>query len=220
MSALAESSGWAGLFRTAFMRSMNPMALTDDRRRIIDVNPAMAELLGYRPSEFRGRYTYDFVVGGPLFSPEEWKRTLERGEVTGEADLRGAGETTVRVQFAVHPEVVTGRQLVLLVVLPLSRWGRHFRRRDGEATPSELSPREREVLSMVAHGKTSPEIATELHISHNTVRKHVNSAMRKLGARSRAHLVAKALGEGHIDPQRAAEVRNGGIDASGNGGFH
>jgi PAS domain S-box-containing protein len=199
---------------------MNPMGLTDDQRRIIEVNPAMADLLGYRPSEFRGRYTYDFVVGGPLFSAEEWKRTLEREEVTGEADLRRADGTTVRVQFAVHPELVTGRRLVLLVVLPLSRWGRHFRRRDGEESPGELSPRESEVLALVAHGKTSPEIATELHISHNTVRKHVNSAMRKLGARSRAHLVAKALGEGHIDPQRAAEVRNGGIDASGNGGFH
>ena len=44
---------------------------------------------------------------------------------------------------------------------------------------------------------TGPESADELHISHDTVRKHVRNAMTKLGARSRAHLVAKALGEGH-----------------------
>ena len=37
----------------------------------------------------------------------------------------------------------------------------------------------------------------ELLIAHDTVRTHVRNAMTKLGARSRAHLVAKALGEGH-----------------------
>jgi DNA-binding CsgD family transcriptional regulator len=109
----------------------------------------------------------------------------------------------VRVQFAVHPEAVTGQRLVLFVGLALSRWGRHFRRSPDGADPlGELSAREREVLGLVALGATSPEIASQLHISHNTVRKHVNSAMRKLGARSRAHLVAKALGEGQVDGEQ------------------
>jgi DNA-binding CsgD family transcriptional regulator len=48
----------------------------------------------------------------------------------------------------------------------------------------------------VAH--TGAELADELHISHDTVRTHVRSAMTKLGARSRAHLVAKALGDGPL----------------------
>ena len=39
--------------------------------------------------------------------------------------------------------------------------------------------------------------AEQLHIAHDTVRTHVRNAMAKVGARSRAHLVAKALGEGH-----------------------
>jgi len=41
------------------------------------------------------------------------------------------------------------------------------------------------------------EIADELQISHNTVRTHAFNAMTKLNARSRAHLVAKALAGGH-----------------------
>jgi DNA-binding CsgD family transcriptional regulator len=45
-------------------------------------------------------------------------------------------------------------------------------------------------------GHTSPEIADMLHITHNTVRTHARNAMEKTGARSRAHLVAKALGDG------------------------
>ena len=45
---------------------------------------------------------------------------------------------------------------------------------------------------------TEAELADEPHISHDTVRTHVPSAMTKLGARSRAHLVAKALGDGPL----------------------
>jgi PAS domain S-box-containing protein len=184
------------------------MALSDEQRRIIDVNPAMAQLLGYRPSQLRGTNTWDHVVDGPLMSREEWRHAIARNEVTGEADLRCADGSTVRVQFAVHPEAVTGQRLVLFVGLALSRWGRHFRRSPDGADPlGELSAREREVLGLVALGATSPEIASQLHISHNTVRKHVNSAMRKLGARSRAHLVAKALGEGHVDGEQSAADR-------------
>ena len=175
------------------------MVLTDDTRRIIDINGAMAQLLGSRPSAVRGTHTWDWVVDGPLLSTEEWRHAIARGEVTGEADMRCADGSAVRVQFAVHPEVVTGQQLVLFVGMALSRWGRHFRRPTADdAALRELSAREREVLGLVALGATSPEIASQLHISHNTVRKHVNSAMRKLGARARAHLVAKALGEGHV----------------------
>jgi DNA-binding CsgD family transcriptional regulator len=51
---------------------------------------------------------------------------------------------------------------------------------------------------MVAMGATGREIADELQIAHNTVRTHVRNAMTRLGARSRAHLVAKAMGGGHI----------------------
>jgi DNA-binding CsgD family transcriptional regulator len=93
---------------------------------------------------------------------------------------------------------VTGRRLVLFVTLTTSRWGRHFRRLDAsEPQARTLSPREREVVRLVAQGSTGPEIADELGIAHETVRTHVRNAMDKVGARSRAHLVAKALGEGH-----------------------
>ena len=51
-----------------------------------------------------------------------------------------------------------------------------------------------EVVRLVALGQTGPEIADDLGIAHDTVRTHVRNAMDKLGARSRAHLVAKAFG--------------------------
>ena len=100
------------------------------------------------------------------------------------------------VQWGATTEVVTGRRLVLVVALHTSRWGSRFRRApDDGACPRALTAREREVVRLVALGQTGPEIADELGISHDTVRTHVRNAMDKVGARSRAHLVAKALGD-------------------------
>jgi DNA-binding NarL/FixJ family response regulator len=94
----------------------------------------------------------------------------------------------------------SGRRLVLFVVLSTSRWGRHSRRDPQKATGDVLSAREREIVWLVAAGETGPEIAEHLHISHATVRTHVRNAMAKVGARSRAPLVAKAPGDGHALP--------------------
>ena len=202
MSTRTRRTGWAGLFEAAFGRSENAMGLVDSGRNLIEVNRAFARLLGYRPSDFLGRHMWDFVAGGPQMTGAEWDRAILQNELVGEAELVRADGSTVTVQYAAHPEIVTGHRLVLFVALSTSRWGRHFRRvprqENGRGT---LSKREREVVHLVALGETSPEIASTLHISENTVRKHVSSAMEKVGARSRAHLVAKVLGEGHTASQ-------------------
>lgn len=190
---------WAGLFATAFRQSRNAMVLVDGAREFVDVNGAYLSLLGYRRRELLGRPIYTFVVDGPVASPPEWKAMLATGEFDGEAELRAAGGGTVAVQWAATVEVVTGRQLVLVVALSTSTWGSRFRRASSlAATSGTLSQREREIVHLVALGNTGPEIADELHISHDTVRTHARNAMLKVGARSRAHLVAKALGDGLV----------------------
>lgn len=63
--------------------------------------------------------------------------------------------------------------------------------------PSEaLSQREREVVALLADGLSGEEIAERLTLSPETVRTHVRNAQRKLGARSRAQLVAMSLRRG------------------------
>lgn len=57
-----------------------------------------------------------------------------------------------------------------------------------------LSAREREVLALIAGGLTSEEIAEALHITRHTARTHARNILEKLGARTRAHAVALALG--------------------------
>ena len=61
---------------------------------------------------------------------------------------------------------------------------------DGNATP--LSPREREVLDLIATGSTNREIAAALHLSPHTVKEHTSGLYRKLGARNRAEAVQRA----------------------------
>jgi len=102
------------------------------------------------------------------------------------------------VQWGAEVVTATDRRLVLFVALSTSRWGARFRRDATEAGPARLSAREREIVELVALGDSGPEIAQKLHIAHDTVRTHVRNAMVRLGARSRAQLVAKAMAAGLI----------------------
>ena len=191
------------LFEGAFKQSRNPMVLVDGTRRHVDVNGAYLRLLGYTRQQLIGRPIFAYIVGGPKASPAEWEAALAEGRFTGETTLRDAGGNEVGVQYAGCSEIVTGRYLVLFVVLSTARWGRHFRRPSPPAgRHAPLSRREREIVSHVAMGKTGQEIADELQIAHETVRTHVRNAMDKLDARSRAHLVAKALGDGIVLSER------------------
>jgi LuxR family transcriptional regulator, maltose regulon positive regulatory protein len=63
------------------------------------------------------------------------------------------------------------------------------------ARPS-LSPREQEVLTLVAQGRTNCEIAATLVVSEHTVHRHVANILAKLGCSSRAAAVARAADQG------------------------
>lgn len=67
-----------------------------------------------------------------------------------------------------------------------------------------LTPRERQVVEMLATGYTGEQIAQKLVLSPETVQKHVHNAKRKVGAETRAHLIALTLTRGLIDPPQAA----------------
>ena len=62
-----------------------------------------------------------------------------------------------------------------------------------------LSPREREVLDLLAQGLNGEEAATRLMISPETIRTHVRNAMDKLEAHTRAHAIVIALRHGEIN---------------------
>ena len=64
----------------------------------------------------------------------------------------------------------------------------HLRRRPDADRASSLSPREREVVDLVARGRTNAEIARQLEISEDTVKKHVSRALVAFDVRNRTEL--------------------------------
>jgi DNA-binding CsgD family transcriptional regulator len=87
---------------------------------------------------------------------------------------------------------------VLDVLLPhLKQFRRHAVARRSPSprlatAPGGLTPREREVLELVAEGKTNTEIAVLLWISPGTVRKHLENIFEKMGVHTRTAAVAAA----------------------------
>jgi PAS domain S-box-containing protein len=126
---MATETGWAALFREAFRRSKNAVVLVDDQRRHVEVNGGYLALLGYRRPELLGRPLWEVAADGPIMSVREWRTLLRQRHSMGTAEVVRADGRRVQVEFAGHPEIVTGRQLVLVVIL-----------RTGRATgrPSEL----------------------------------------------------------------------------------
>lgn len=76
---------------------------------------------------------------------------------------------------------------------------RHVAGRTESRTLPELSPREREVLALVAAGRENKQIARALDVSEATVKTYLKSIFERLGVRTRAEAVAVALREGVIE---------------------
>jgi DNA-binding NarL/FixJ family response regulator len=67
------------------------------------------------------------------------------------------------------------------------------------APATELTPREEEIVKLVAESYTSDEIALLLHISPRTVERHRENILAKLGLRDRVQLTRYAIRRGLID---------------------
>jgi DNA-binding NarL/FixJ family response regulator len=70
----------------------------------------------------------------------------------------------------------------------------------GPADTSDLTPREAEVLRLIAAGQSNREIARALFVSEATVKTHVNRIFAKTGSRDRAQAMRYAYANGYADP--------------------
>jgi DNA-binding NarL/FixJ family response regulator len=111
-----------------------------------------------------------------------------RGYLTKDAgaeQIRAAIEQVAAGEAAIDPAVQ--RQLISAV-----RRGEAPPCPDGDDLPDGLTPREAEVLELIAGGLSNGEIADRLVVSAATVKSHVNHLFAKIGARDRAQAVAYA----------------------------
>lgn len=168
-----------------------PVSLHDVDGRFVHMNAAAERACGYSNAELVGRpLTY-------LLPPEarenvmtQFRRAVERGEPTDfETIFVDAGGQTRGVR-AQHLPLRNGDTVTGVLILAF----------DVRLPPSDirlkpdprLTPRQREILKLVASGLSTAEVALELKLAPETVRNHLRNAFRGLGAHSRVEAIAAA----------------------------
>jgi DNA-binding NarL/FixJ family response regulator len=122
-----------------------------------------------------------------------------------------AGASGFLLKDAPRAELLRGIEVVadgqaLLAPTATRRLVEEFVRRGrlGRGTPTavldELTPREREILELVARGRSNGEIAAQLYLGHATVKTHVGHVLMKLGVRDRVQAVIAAYELGVVHP--------------------
>lgn len=102
-------------------------------------------------------------------------------------DLAEAVRTVARGDALLAPKIT--RRLIA-----------EFARRRPVAQPAELTPREVQVLRLIASGLSNAEIAAELVLTEHTVKTHVARLLAKLGLRDRTQAVIHAYETGLVNP--------------------
>lgn len=188
--------------RIAFRSSIEPILICDAERRCIDANAAACLLLRMA-REVILEYRIDDLVQPEALAQIEvmWPA----GQAVGHrvplraitCELRPADGARVPATLYVGA-FECDRMLVIIDFPPVrtlldgiskGEWRSH----------SRLTPREREVLALVAEGKTGLAIAAELYLAPTTVQTHVNNALIKLGAKNRSHGIAIAIRSGELE---------------------
>ncbi len=190
-----NGTGWERLFWLVFTQTSNPVLLLDEQRRIVKVNGAALSLFGGPQASLIGTSIDEIIKPEDrAAAASEWQEFLQSGEYSGKRALLRADGSEVQIEFAARLESIGGRRLATYVAMVEQEASTPSVEGSGELP---LTNREREVITLIALGDETAQIAEKLHISPDTVRTHVRNAMAKLGARTRAQLVALVLCSEH-----------------------
>lgn len=214
----AKTSGKSGLAVRVVLADSNPLFL-DALARAVRQDPMLEVLETVESSDALrqalGRHSPDVVVAdrdvlqgeGPLRPPASGgpKLLLLANEIE-DGDVYRAIAGGAAGYLSKDAEATTLRRAIHSVArgeTPLDRpaqtvVAREIRLRGRDDRPL-LSPREREILVMIADGRTAPEIARRLHLSTATVKTHILHLYDKLDVTERAAAVAEAMRRGILE---------------------
>jgi len=122
-------------------------------------------------------------------------RSLTRALDAGACGFLSKDQRLDELVDAIH-QVVAGHMVVAPALLPV------LLQAGDDSSARLLSRREADVLQLMADGASTQEIAERLHLSHHTVRNHVQHIFARLGAHSKLEAVAIGLRRGLVAPPR------------------
>lgn len=164
-----------------------PVALCLTRRRVVTAaNRAFERLFGLAPGAMSGA-----SMAGLYPSPQEFRRIGQRGYPRLRRDGHYEDERLMRrADGSLLWCRVRGQALEATHAAEAAVWSFEPVHTQGHAATQRLSPREREVVALLARGLTSKEMARELALSPRTVEMHRARLLAKLGVRSTPQLLA------------------------------
>ena len=193
-----DEGGWEALLWHVVERSNTPIVVLDENRNILDLNPPAAGLFGGVRAQLLGRTAIDRIHPAERgAAARDWHTLMRTGDLLGQRLLSREDGVELRVEWAARRARIYGRTVVIVVISSSERSpdpGPH-----GNAERA-LTRREREIVTLIALGRDTREIAAQLDISPETVKSHARNAMSAVQARTRAQLVAIALSRRLIPP--------------------
>jgi PAS domain S-box-containing protein len=183
-------------------RLLVPASLHDAKGVFVHVNEAAERASGLSREELIGRHFTDPVLPEARKQvAEQFRVAVERGEPTDFETVFVDGSGQVRGVRAQHLPLRDGERVVGVLILafgafppvgPVKPIAAHAEPR--------LTPRQREVLYLIASGLSTTETAEKLTVSSETVRNHLRGAFRELRVHTRIEAIAAARRFGLLAP--------------------
>jgi len=177
-----------------------PASLHDVAGRFVHMNAAAERASGLSRAELLGRHFTDPVPPEARENvAEQFRRAVECGQPTDFETVFVDASGQVRGVRAQHLPLRSGDSIVGVLILAFAAqrppaWPA------GLEPPPRLTPRQREILDLIAAGLSTSEMATKLTISTETVRNHLRSVFKELDVHTRLEAIVKARRLGLLAP--------------------
>jgi PAS domain S-box-containing protein len=171
-------------------RLLVPASLHDVDGSFVHLNAAAERASGFSRADLLGRhFTYPLVPEARKQVEAHFSRAVERGEPTDFETVFVDGSGQVRAVRAQHLPLRDGEKVVGVLILAFDALAPAG---VGPNPQPRLTPRQREVLRLIASGLSTAETAERLSLSAETVRNHLRSVFRELGVHNRPEAIAVA----------------------------